>query len=105
MAFLVHGILIFWLAAVPWAASSRVSIHLVVAAALVLGLLFLPMVSEGTSAAENGAFAPLAIPGLSFLCLTKYKVISLSLLLAVLLNRAGPVQGVRLSWVDLPMVV
>jgi hypothetical protein len=105
MVFFVNWVLILWLVVVPLAALSRAPIHLVLAAAIVLGLLFLPMVNEGSNAAEEGAFAPLAIPGLTLLSLTKYKVISLALLLAAVFKGGGRVPGARLSWVDLPMIV
>jgi hypothetical protein len=105
MAVFVNAILLLWLVLVPLAVLSRAPTHLVLGAALLLGLLFLPMVSEGFNPGEDGAFAPLAIPGMSFLSLTKYKVISLALLLAMLVKEGGRLQHARLSWVDVPMVV
>ncbi len=104
MAYFVHGILLLWLLVIPLACCVRVSIHLVIAAALVLGLLFLPMVDGGdvSDSPNGGAFAPMAIPGLA---LTKYKVLSLAILLGVLLRDGGRLRHCRLSWVDLPMIL
>jgi hypothetical protein len=108
MAFFVHGVLLLWLVLVPLASLARVPIHRVLIAAFVLGLLFLPMVGEGMNPGEDGAFAPLAIPGLTSLSLTKYKAISLAALLAVLFHLFHSGERLprgRLSWVDLPMIV
>lgn len=101
MVFFVHGVLLLWLAAVPAACWSRWPKHLVLAAAFVLGLLFLPMVTEFGDSPESGAFSAILLPGLS---LTKYKVISLAVLLAVLLTDRKRLAQLRLSWVDLPML-
>ena len=57
--------------------------HIILSVALVLGLLFLPMVSEVAPTVEDGLFTAITLPGLN---LSKYKVISLSILLGVLLR-------------------
>lgn len=102
MPSLVHGTLILWLVVVPCAFFSRIPRHLVVSGALLLGLLFLPMVSDGAGLGDDGPFAALALPGLK---LSKYNVISLAILLGVLIADTKSLATLRLSWLDLPMIV
>jgi hypothetical protein len=100
MALFVHGILILWLVLVPAACYARYPRRLILAVALFLGLLFLPMVSEGGP--PGSAFGALLIPGLA---LTKYKVLSLALILAVLIWDGELLFRSRPSWIDLPMIL
>ncbi len=101
MVYVVHGILLLWLVVVPCACYSRYPRHLVLGAAFLFGLLFLPMVGG-----ESTEVTPLIVPGFSFLTLTKYKAISAAVLLAVLLHDGGRLLvQFRLSWVDLPMIL
>jgi hypothetical protein len=101
MPLVVRGILLLWLVAVPWACSSRVRRDLVLAAAFLLGLLFLPMVDAPGEDGDAGAFTAIALPGLA---LDKYNVISLAVLLAVVLVDGRRLAQFRLCWTDLPML-
>ena len=105
MHLIVHAILIVWLLIVPWACSWRVPRHLVVAAAFLFGLLFLPMVDEFGEIGKpdrGGPFAAIMLPGLA---LTKLKVTSLAVLLGVLVTDLKRLLQFRPSWFDLPMVL
>lgn len=104
MTWFVHGVLLLWLVIVPCACFTRYPRHVVLGLALVLGLLFLPMVGESAHDESNLQFAALAIPGLSFLSFTKYKVISMALLLAVFVSEPERLLQLRPTWVDLPMI-
>jgi hypothetical protein len=94
-------VLVLWLAAVLVACFSRVPRHRLILAAFILGLLFLPMVGGESEAKEGTSVAALKLPGLT---LTKYKVISLAVLLGLLVTDGGKLLRTRLSWWDLPMV-
>jgi hypothetical protein len=98
---LANVVLVFWLAAVLAACFLPVPRHRVILAAFVLGLLFLPMVGGGSEANEETSVAALHLPGLT---LSKYKVISIAVLLGLLVTDCGKLLRVRLSWWDLPMV-
>src|SRR5271155_4603694 len=102
MAVFVHGVLLLWLLVVPCACLTRFPIHLVLVTTLLLGLLFLPMVNEGHLGPDAGPFGAILIPGLA---LSKYKVLSLALLLGVLIADGKRLLQARLSWVDIPMVL
>jgi hypothetical protein len=97
----VNGILIGYLVLVVALFFTRIPIHWGILAAFVLGLLFLPMVSDTVDGTSDAPGA-LAIPGIA---LSKYKVLSLAVLLGVLLRDPGRVLRFRPGWVDLPMIM
>jgi hypothetical protein len=101
MASFPNIVLVVWLGLAPLLFLTRLPRHVVVAALVVFGLLFLPEVSDSMPVDEGQTVAALAIPGLT---LTKYKVVSLAVLLGLVLSNPAELAGIRLSWVDLPMI-
>jgi hypothetical protein len=98
---LAPALLVAWLGLVVVLSLSPVPTRLAIIGAFVLGLLFLPMVGDRSGATEASPVAALALPGLT---LSKYKVISLAVLLGLLVRDGAGVLPPRLSWVDLPMI-
>jgi hypothetical protein len=101
MASFPNYVLVVWLGLAPLLFLTSLRRHVVVAVLFVSGVLFLPEVSESVLVDEGNTVEALAIPGLT---LTKYKVISLAVLLGVVLSKPVELLSIRLSWVDLPIV-
>jgi hypothetical protein len=93
-------ILVAWVGVVVVVFMFPIPTRVAILFAFLFGLLFLPVIGDNTGNNGEVLVEPITIPGLAF---SKYRVISLGVLLGLLLRDPRRLLRLHYSWVDVPM--